>query len=404
MLNEIDSALLDAAPLTPTMNVSKNAAGFISGNTPFFFGIGQAGSSISVYSGGNALGSTTVDPAGFWNLTSIGLGDGTPYTVYVVATDAAGATSAPSANLSFGIDVHAPAVPFGNLATDGRGNVSLNQPVFGGFADAGTRIDLLNAGARIGFTITGADGGWTLAPAALADGVYSVSVRSTDAADNSSYSSAPLAFKLASGLNRIGGPGNDMLTGNPANNALDGLGGIDTAMPGGARAGYLLERTGTGFTLTDLDGGEGIDTLHNIERIHFPDVSVAIDLDGSGGQAFRLYQAAFDRAPEPAGVGYWIDQMDHGATLHEVAAGFIASPEFAALYGANPSNEQFIGGLYQNVLGREPDAGGYDYWMGELAKPGVDRAAVLAAFSESAENQAQLIGIIVNGIEFLPYG
>jgi hypothetical protein len=35
--------------------------------------------------------------------------------------------------------------------------------------------------------------------------------------------------------------------------------------------------------------------------------AVALDVDGAAGQAYRLYQAAFDRAPDKNGLGYWIN-------------------------------------------------------------------------------------------------
>ena len=43
--------------------------------------------------------------------------------------------------------------------------------------------------------------------------------------------------------------------------------------------------------------------------------------------------------------------------------------------------------MYQNVLGRDPEAEGYAYWMKRLAE-GMPRGEVMLAFSESAENQS----------------
>jgi len=87
---------------------------------------------------------------------------------------------------------------------------------------------------------------------------------------------------------------------------------------------------------------------------------VGLDIAGTGGQAYRLYQAAFDRTRT-----WRPGLLDHGArqgeTLVHVANGFLGSAEFAAQYGANPTNEQYVQALYQNVLHREPDAAGYDY-------------------------------------------
>ena len=71
------------------------------------------------------------------------------------------------------------------------------------------------------------------------------------------------------------------------------------------------------------------------------------------------------------------------------------------MYGANPNDAQFVDALYANVLHRTPDAAGYDFWMHSIQL--VSRAQVLVDFSESAENQAQVIGAIQNGIDYTPW-
>jgi hypothetical protein len=197
-----------------------------------------------------------------------------------------------------------------------------------------------------------------------------------------------------------GGGGNDLLAGGAGNDVLDGGTGIDTASFNGAKSAYTITRTATGYSVTS--DFEGVDTLAGVERLKFSDKTVALDIDGNAGQTYRLYQAAFDRVPDSAGLKFWISQMDAGANATSIAAGFIASKEFTDLYGANPTNEQFIGKMYDNILHRAPDAGGYAFWLDVLNKGAVSHELALASFAESAENQAAVIGVIQNGIE-LPY-
>jgi hypothetical protein len=128
------------------------------------------------------------------------------------------------------------------------------------------------------------------------------------------------------------------------------------------------------------------------------------DIDGVAGQAYRLYAAAFDRTPDPAGLGYWIDMMDKGVSLRAAAAGFTGSQEFIDLYGAHTSDAQFVDLLYQNTLHRAPDAAGRDFWVDAMQDHGAGREELLAQFSESPENQAQVIGSIQDGIAFTPWG
>jgi hypothetical protein len=156
--------------------------------------------------------------------------------------------------------------------------------------------------------------------------------------------------------------------------------------------------------VTDKTGAEGTDSLQSIETIRFADISVALDFSGSAGQAYRIYQAAFNRAADQAGLGFWINYLDKGGSVQGMAAGFIDSNEFRSLYGVTPTNAELVGRMYQNVLHRAPDQAGFDYWVGALDKHLSSVSEVLAGFSESAENQAALLGVVGTGIAYVPYG
>jgi len=201
-----------------------------------------------------------------------------------------------------------------------------------------------------------------------------------------------------------GGAGNDVLEGGAGDDTLNGGAGLDTALYAGTADGYAVRLHGSHMSVVDQRGNEGVDTLESIERIHFADSALAFDVDGNAGKAFRIYQAAFDRAPDLAGLGYWIDRMDRGDSLQLLAEGFIGSDEFAVTYGTL-SSDAFVTALYGNVLHRGPDQGGRDYWVNVLA--GRDdlaaRANVLAQFSESDENVGNLAELIAGGITFIPY-
>lgn len=151
------------------------------------------------------------------------------------------------------------------------------------------------------------------------------------------------------------------------------------------------------------DGAAGIET--RVLAGSAPQaLAVRHDIDGVAGQAYRLYAAAFDRTPDPQGLGYWIDVMDKGVSLRSAAAGFTNSQEFIDLYGVHTSDAQFVDLLYQNTLHRAPDAGGRQFWVDAMQVHDAGREDVLAQFSESPENQAQVIGAIQDGIAFVPWG
>jgi len=114
-----------------------------------------------------------------------------------------------------------------------------------------------------------------------------------------------------------------------------------------------------------------------------------------------LYKAAFDRKPDAEGLGYWIGVLDQGnINTKDVAQGFLNSPEFIKLYGANSADTAFINKLYQFVLHRTPDAEGYKYWGDVLGASPSARAEVLRFFSNSAENVDQVASLVANGIQY----
>ena len=90
--------------------------------------------------------------------------------------------------------------------------------------------------------------------------------------------------------------------------------------------------------------------------------------------------------------------------LIEVSARFVDSNEFRTLYGTNPTNEQFLTKVYQNVLGRDPEPDGDNWWLNEIrTNPDKTRAKVLADFSESLENKAGTAQLVGQGIVYEPW-
>lgn len=178
----------------------------------------------------------------------------------------------------------------------------------------------------------------------------------------------------------------------------------DAVVYAGLQEDYTISRDGDGFRISARWGGPA-DTLFRIDQVLFTQSGnvVALSLDGHLGQAYRLYTAAFDRAPDPGGLGFWLQMADKGVSLNAMARGFIDSAEFADLYGAAPDDSAFVSALYHNILHREGETDGIAFWMGTLAS-GIDRAEVLAAFSESWENIEQVAQLVGSGVVYTPYG
>ncbi|MDN3524154.1 5'-nucleotidase C-terminal domain-containing protein [Halomonas sabkhae] len=97
----------------------------------------------------------------------------------------------------------------------------------------------------------------------------------------------------------------------------------------------------------------------------------------------RLYDAAFDRAADGSGLGYWLGHSEQ-LNLDDIADYFVSSQEYAALHG-NLDDDAYVDMLYANVLEREADADGRDYWMQQL-QSGDSRGDVMVGFTESEES------------------
>lgn len=222
----------------------------------------------------------------------------------------------------------------------------------------------------------------------------------------------PLVARLLSGDDRVIGSelsdviylyaGDDVVAGDGGDDVIYGGSGLDYAMYRMHSSQAKITRTGDMVTVKDPSGKEGTDTLFEIERLMFPDTFYALDT-GVGevaGSAYRIYQAAFDRTPDTGGLSFWLERMDRGMDLIEVSARFIDSQEFRAMYGSNPSNREFVEKLYHHVLGREGEAAGVNYWIGQLDSGAKGHAKVLADFAESAENVALVGASIGNGFAY----
>ncbi|GGZ06242.1 DUF4214 domain-containing protein [Pseudoduganella plicata] len=263
------------------------------------------------------------------------------------------------------------------------------------------RIEFYDAGGNISSAV------WLFQPSVTAQGgavtyhplhnmlagTYTLKlVGITDLAGNALNASTSLVLdSTADGGHAVSRPG-----------PLVGSGDNDSAVLQGWLEDYTIARVAD--DVYDIGGWGATTRAEGIERVMFTmsDDVVALSQKGQLGQAWRLYQAAFDRAPDKGGLGYWLSQQQKGLSLDDVAQNFLQSKEFVERYGVQ-SNAEFVSTLYHNVLHREGDAGGFAFHVGTL-DAGASRANVLSTFSESPENQAQVASLIGNGIVYTPYG
>ena len=273
----------------------------------------------------------------------------------------------------------------------------------------GTFLDTARQALSSGLDDSGGMAGVVRGP----DGVFYVVYESHTRGGDATVSITPISFperdlsELLIGTLQndviMGLGGDDVIEGLAGDDTIDGGVGLDHARYSGSSGDYQIQ-LGEHVEVRDLRiHGDGTDILTQVERLQFNDTHLALDKSGTAGQAYRIYEAVLGRAPDLVGLGYWINDMDNGVSLTTIAQGFIASKEFQNKYGANSSYDTYINLLYQNILGRAPDAVGLNYWVSNMQK-GIDTpAAVLASFSEGFENKANVAPDIADGIYYTPW-
>ncbi len=105
----------------------------------------------------------------------------------------------------------------------------------------------------------------------------------------------------------------------------------------------------------------------------------------------RLYAAFFGRAPDARGARYWIADIyeGQGAGLDVIAFQFAASDEFRNTYGSVDS-EEYLRILYRNVLLRDPDEKGFQYWLGFLNDGQLNRGSVVRWVAAGVEFESRV--------------
>jgi hypothetical protein len=211
----------------------------------------------------------------------------------------------------------------------------------------------------------------------------------------------------------FGTPMNDFVTNYYSLDFYYGYEGVDAIRYTGLRSDYNVT-TASGAFIGGFVRAKSVtltaaDQLSLVERAVFDNGVLALDIQlpnpqgvmSNAGSAYRLYEAAFNRAPDNPGLAFWIKAIDGGVSAVQAAQGFVNSSEFQGIYGANPGATQLVTQFYQNILDRAPEKAGLDFWVGVLEGKPENRALVLEGIANSFENQNALFPVIGQGI-FVP--
>jgi len=206
-----------------------------------------------------------------------------------------------------------------------------------------------------------------------------VRVTATDAGNASVHDDFTLV--IATGQTVSGTSGDDTLPLALGNGSVNGGAGMDpvilpmfpdvfnlTGSAGQVSGSY---GTGTPYTLA-LNDVE----LARFGSFHQTTIPLGTLVSGEAqfqlGRLTDLYLAFFGRAPDVSGLEFWQEQLlEISKDFTAISKDFAWSPEAQALFPQTGSNRDFVHTVYANCFGREPDAGGWDYWTGVLDAQGV---------------------------------
>lgn len=114
------------------------------------------------------------------------------------------------------------------------------------------------------------------------------------------------------------------------------------------------------------------------------DITLAVGFGEADAEVLRLYHAFFDRQPDATGALYWIDLARSGTSITDIAFNFAKSREFGNKYDG-ASNTEFLQQVYQNVLGRQPDSAGFEYWLNLLDSGELGQGSAVRWIAANAE-------------------
>ena len=283
----------------------------------------------------------------------------------------------------------APVARNDNVSTDAASVIEISVLANDMDADGDPLTASVETGPSNGNAVVNANGTISYTPDAGFVGGDSFTYTVSDGNGGSDTAIARIIVNpLSTATDLLGTANRDRLVGTSADETFQGFAGRDTVV-------FSSELASTSVEIMDgsvmTTGADGTDMLISVERLEFSDGTLLFDLEGDMlSYVYRVYSAAFARTPDEAGLRFWNEQAGSGNfSQDEIAEIFVESDEFGSKFGSDPTNDQFINALYNNVLLRDADEAGFTFWNGVFATEGQGRDDMLVYFAESDENVAR---------------
>ena len=207
---------------------------------------------------------------------------------------------------------------------------------------------------------------------------------------NDSITTGDGADSIAGGIGNdslSAGSGDDSISIGSGNDSVDGGEGFDVVTVNSvalkvAFDGKALTTTGSNGDSANIKGTEVITFGDD-----YKDTQFVLDTIKHGVVA-RLFKGVFDRKIAPNGLKYWTnsaDAQDGTDILVQISNAFINSDEGIIKNLPSMSNNDFVTKMYEEFVGRDGAKAGIDFWNNGLDSGATTKAQVMTHFAEAAE-------------------
>lgn len=199
----------------------------------------------------------------------------------------------------------------------------------------------------------------------------------------------------------VAGLGNSTITGGNSDYSVVKMAAAASNYTVTTNAGHAIVTDNITHKVTDIAKIQYVETAGN-EALIFASSNTEASIA-------TLFQTAFGRTADAAGLNYYYDLAKAGATEKQIADAIVKSAEF--LPHTLLDDTSFVNSLYQNTFGRNGETAGINYWLNAMSH-GATRADIIRSFADvhtlnlqgqtagGAGHEAILVGhvTIVSGI------
>lgn len=182
------------------------------------------------------------------------------------------------------------------------------------------------------------------------------------------------------------------LTVDASSTLLHGGTGNDTAVFDGASSNYAVQaHEGYVVVIAKAQPSQQMVVI-NAESLAFSDTTVAIQTRDAETTLAGLYKETLGRQADYLGFDYWASMEKNGASLGQIAIAILNSNESKAQHtlAFNGNNSNDIEVLYQGIYGRHSEANGLAYWVNAMQQ-GMTLEQVAQNFATANEMTAHKV-------------